>query len=190
MTVEPASGDLGETVEVRNVIGREEGSEDVADEAADGVLGENVQRIVDAQDELEFGGVIGAGGTHDAVDDCRPGGHEAGSRGDGDQAGHHAGAEAHGGPLALEAVVEDAPGDAADTSGEVGDDGCHDRAHVGREGRACVETEPADPEEDGADDDVRDIVWAVVQFVSSYVIVLVPRILWQLREFGVGYFSP
>jgi len=43
-----------------DVVGREEGGQDVADEAADGVLGEDVEGVVDAEEELELGGVVGA----------------------------------------------------------------------------------------------------------------------------------
>jgi hypothetical protein len=40
----------------------------------------------------------------------------------------------------------------------MGDHARHDGAHVCREGRAAVEAEPADPEEDGAEHDVGDVV--------------------------------
>lgn len=54
-------------------------------------------------------------------------------------------AEADGAPLALEAVVHETPGEAADAGGDVGDDAGHDGAQVCGEGAAAVEAEPADP---------------------------------------------
>jgi len=96
VVVEPAAGDLGEAVEVRDVVGREEGREDVADQTADGVLGEDVQRVVDANHELQLGGVVGTCRPDDAVDHGGPGRHESGTGGDGDQARNNARAEADG----------------------------------------------------------------------------------------------
>jgi hypothetical protein len=59
VVVEPAAGDHGYAIQMCNVVGGEESSEDVADEAADGVFGEDIEGIVDAEDELELGGIIG-----------------------------------------------------------------------------------------------------------------------------------
>lgn len=134
VVVEPAAGDLGKAVEVRYVVCGEEGGEDVADEPADGVFGEDVERVVDAEEEFELRGVVGACGSDDAVDDGCPGWDEPGARSDGDETGDDAGAEADGGPLAFETVVEDAPGNATDAGSEVGDHGGHDGAEVGGEG--------------------------------------------------------
>ena len=106
VVVEPAAGDLGEAVEVGYVVRGEEGGQDVADQAADGVLGEDVEGVVDAEDELELGGVVGSCCSDDTVDDCGPGWNESGAGGDGNETGDHARAEADCGPFALEAVIE------------------------------------------------------------------------------------
>ena len=74
MLVDPAALDGGGTVEVGDVVGGEEGGQDVADEAADAVDGKDVEGIVDAQDELELGGVVSEGGAEDPKDDGGPGG--------------------------------------------------------------------------------------------------------------------
>lgn len=58
MLVEPAAVDLGDTVEVGDVVGGEEGREDVADKPTDGVLSEDVEGVVDTEDELELSGVL------------------------------------------------------------------------------------------------------------------------------------
>lgn len=58
VAVEPATGDDAEAVEMCYVVCGEEGSEDVADQTTDGVLGEDIERIIDAEDELELGSVL------------------------------------------------------------------------------------------------------------------------------------
>lgn len=72
--VEPAALDDLDVVEVGDVVGGEEGCADIADEAADAVNGKDVEGVVDAQDELQLGGVVGKGGTEDAVGDSCPDG--------------------------------------------------------------------------------------------------------------------
>ena len=175
--VQPAARDLREAVQVRDVVCGEEGGEDVADQTADGVLGEDIERVVDAQHELQLRGVVCACCANDAVDDGGPGGHEARAGCDGYKACYDAGAEAHGGPFALEAVVEHAPGDSADAGGEVGYDCGHHGSHVGCEGGTGVEAEPTDPEEDSADDDVCDIVGTIIELVSLRGVVCQPCLL-------------
>ena len=66
--VEPAAVDLGEAIEVRYVVGGEEGCEDVADESTDGVLSEDIEGIVDAEDKLELGGILMKGVNCDSED--------------------------------------------------------------------------------------------------------------------------
>ena len=56
LVVDPAARDDArvDTVEPDDVVGREEGVEDESDKAADPVLGEHVERVVDAEPELEL----------------------------------------------------------------------------------------------------------------------------------------
>lgn len=68
MLVEPAAVDLGEAIEVRYVVGGEEGCEDVADESTDGVLSEDIKGVVDTEDELELGGILRRGVNCDSED--------------------------------------------------------------------------------------------------------------------------
>ena len=56
------------------VVCSEEAGQDVADETSDGVHGEDVKRVVDAENELELGGIVGTCCSDDAIDDGRPGG--------------------------------------------------------------------------------------------------------------------
>lgn len=123
--------------------------------------GKDVEGVVDARQELELGGKVAAGAAAEADDDGAPGGDEAGGGGDGDEARDGAGAEADGAPFPLEAVVEQDPGEAAARGGQVGHVAGHDGAEVHGQRGAAVEAEPADPEEDGAEDDVGHAVRAV-----------------------------
>ena len=150
----------------RNVRG-EECSQSIPGETTDGVHGKDIESVVDAEHKLELGGVVAGHGADGAKDDGGPGGDVTRAGRDGDEAGDDAGAEADGGPLALETVVEQTPGEAADGGGEVGGDGGHDGAQVGGGGRAGVEAEPTDPEEDGAEHDVGDVVRPIVELVRA-----------------------
>lgn len=57
--VQPTTVDTGDAVKSCNAIVGEEGGADVADKAADTVYSKDVKRVVDAEDELELGGVVG-----------------------------------------------------------------------------------------------------------------------------------
>ena len=76
----------------------------------------------------------------------------------GDETDNGTGAEADGGPLALETVVHEHPGDGGGGSSEVGVDDGEGGFEVRGEGTSPVESEPADPEEDGTEEDVGDVV--------------------------------
>jgi hypothetical protein len=143
--------------------------EQVADDATNAVLSEDIHGLINANEELDLGGKVADDTANDTEDDGSPGGDVAGGRGDGDEAGNGTRAEADGAPLLVEAVIEQAPGEATDASSNVGNKASHDSAEVGSEGRATVEAEPADPEEDGAKDDVGDVVRAVGKAINLAV---------------------
>lgn len=134
--------------------------ENVANDTANTVDSKDIEGLVDADEELELGGEVAADTADDADDEGTPGGDEASGRGDGNEAGDGAGAEANGGPLTLQAEIEQYPGQGGHGGGELGVVAGHDGADVHAQGGTAVETEPADPEEDGAKDDVGDIVGA------------------------------
>lgn len=100
--------------------------------------------------------------TDNTIDDRSPRRNETRTRGNGDKASNDTGAESYSGPFLLKTIIENTPSDTTDTSSEVGDHGGHDGAEVGSESRTGVESEPANPEEDSANDDVCDVVRAVV----------------------------
>ncbi|KAI3483149.1 hypothetical protein L1887_53929 [Cichorium endivia] len=158
VAVEPSTGDDEDAVVVRHRRLREDAGEQRADVASEGVDGEDVHHIVDAHGALEHGGKVGHGGGDDA-DEHRGGQTDkAGSRGDGDQTGNRTGAESDDGPLALQTEVEEHPGETGGGGGEVGGADGHGGADVGGKGGAAVEADPSDPEEDGAEHNVRDVV--------------------------------
>lgn len=123
--------------------------------------GEDIEGVIGAQVELELGGDVAANATDHTEDDGSPGRDVTGGRGDGHETRDGAGAEPDDGPLLLEAVIHQDPGDGADGGGEVGDDAGHDGTEIRGQGGATVEAEPSDPEEDGAEDDVGDVVRSV-----------------------------
>lgn len=63
-------------------------------------------------------------------------------------------AEPNGAPLLLEAVIHEHPRQTTHRTSEVRVDDREGRLDVGRERGTAVESEPADPEEDGAEEDV------------------------------------
>lgn len=64
-------------------------------------------------------------------------------------------------------VIEQDPGDATHGGGQVGDDAGHSGTQVGRESRATVEAKPAEPDENGANDDVAHAVGTEVLLVTG-----------------------
>lgn len=70
--VQPTTLNLGRTIKGRNVIGGEEGCADVTDESTNSMHGKDIKSVVDAQDELELGRIVGKAGTQNAENDSRP----------------------------------------------------------------------------------------------------------------------
>lgn len=182
--VDPAAVNLGRAVQMRNVVTDveismrksleiqvnlrgEESSQNVSNETANTVNSENVERIVRAEEVLELRGVVAEGASNNTKDDGGPSRNETGTGSNGDEASDDAGAETDGGPLLLKTVIDQAPGDATNASREVGDDGSHDCTQIGSASRTGVESEPTNPEEDGADDNVGNVVRAVVELLGA-----------------------
>lgn len=130
---------------------------------------ENVEGVVGFHVVLQFGRIIAAEGSHNAENGRRPHRDVAGSWGNGHEASDGARAEADGGPFVIQAVVEYHPGETTYGSGEMGNDTGHDGTQVSAERGTAVEAKPADPEEDGADDDVGDVVGPVGETVEIAV---------------------
>lgn len=146
-------------------------SQQVTDNTANTVLSKHIERLIDAEHELELGSKVAADTADNTKDESRPRGHITRSRGDGDKTSNGTGAEADGAPLPLQPVIEQDPGQATDAGGNVGDDAGHDGTKVGGQGAAAVEAEPADPEEHSPQNDVGDVVGAVGQAIDLVVAV-------------------
>lgn len=58
VVVEPATVNDAETVEMCYVICGEEGSKDVANQTSNSMFSEDIERIVNAEDKLELGGIL------------------------------------------------------------------------------------------------------------------------------------
>lgn len=129
--------------------------------------GKDIQGVINLEPILELGGVVASDSADNTEDESGPWGHEARSRSNSYQASDDSRAETHGRPLPLESVIQKTPSDTANRSGEVGHKGCHDSSHVGGKGRASVESEPSHPEENSANDDVGDVVRAVVELMGA-----------------------
>lgn len=185
VVVEPAPLDFGQAIKVSNVICGKEAGQKISNQTANAVDGEDIKRIVNPKDELQFGGIIAGDAPDDTKDNSRPGRNVPTSRSNGDQTRNHATAEADGRPFALQAVIKETPGYSTDTGGQVRDDGGHDSTQVCGESATGIETEPSedllvyrqsrscrkhhipDPEEDGSNDDVGDVVRTIVQLVGT-----------------------
>ena len=72
--VEPSTWNLSEAIKMCYVISSEEGCEDVADETTNGMFSKDIKSIIDAEDELELGGIVAGRASDNAVDDGSPSG--------------------------------------------------------------------------------------------------------------------
>jgi hypothetical protein len=104
--VDPAAGGGADAVHGDDAGVGEEAVEEEADDAADGVLGEEIEGVVDADPVLDLRRVVADGAGDDAEEDGGPEGDEAGGGGGGDEAGDRAGAETDGGVFSLETEIE------------------------------------------------------------------------------------
>ena len=138
----------------------EEAEEHGADETADAMDANHVERIVVAKLELERAGQAGDhtgdGAEHDGPDRRD---HVSGRR-DGDETGDDARSGTHCGVVAGANLLGEAPGEHCSGSGERGGDPGIAGDTVGGECGAGVEAEPAEPQQEGAEHDERNIVRA------------------------------
>lgn len=146
------------------------------------MLCKDIKAIVDLEPELDLGRQVAHNSANDTVDDGRPGGNETRGGSDSDKASNSTTAEANCTPLPLNTVVHQAPGETTNAGSNVGDNTGHNSTQVRSERTTAVETEPADPEEDGAEDDMGDVVRAVREAMA----VVVPGALAKHERVGEG----
>lgn len=131
--------------------------------------GEDIERIVNVEEVLDLRGEVTGDGTDDTEDDGGPGWDESSGRSDGNETSDGTGAESDSGPLAVESVIHESPCDTTGGSCSVSDEAGHDSADVGSKSRATVESEPANPQEDRAEDDVSNVVRTVWESSSRAI---------------------
>ena len=128
---------------------------------------EDIKSVIDSKNELQLGGIIAGSCSDNSKYNSGPGRDVTRTRRNCDETSDNARAEPNGGPFLLQSVIKHTPSDTTHGSCKIGDDGSHDSTHVGAQSRSSIEAEPSNPEENGADDDVGDIVRAIVQFMCS-----------------------
>lgn len=112
--------------------------------------------------ERTFGAKVAADAGSDAENDAGPGVEKTRGRCGSDEARDGTRAPTDHGPFLGETEIEEAPGHGGEHGGQARVPAGHDGAEVGAKGRAAVESEPAKPEEDGAEGDERDVMGAEV----------------------------
>lgn len=142
----------------------------------------DIKTVIDVDKELELSSKVANHTAADSKNDGGPRLHEAGSRSNNDKTRDGTRAETDGAPLLLKTVVEQDPGDSTARGSQVGHVTCHHCANVHGEGRATVEAEPADPEEDRAENDVGYIM----RTVGKTVVVVVASALAEHEGVGQG----
>ena len=185
VVVEPSAVDDGVSIKMRYVVTvwllamkyietdsvydlrSEEGSEDISNETTNAVDRKDVEGVIAAQEVLELSRVVASNTTAHTEDHRSPSWNVSGTRSNADETSDDTRAESNSGPLAFETVVNQAPCDTPDTSSKVGAYSGHNSAKVSGQRGTSVETEPAHPEEHGADDDVRDVVGTVVELLGT-----------------------
>lgn len=164
VVVEETTGDLHvDTIETDNVVGGEEAVENESDDATDGVFSEHIESVVNSNIELDFGAKVASDASNDTENDAGPGSDDTGSGSSSNETRDSTRAPADERPLLGKAVIEKAPSHSGEHGSQAGVPAGHGSTKVSTEGRATVETEPAEPEEYGADGDERNVVGAKVE---------------------------
>lgn len=133
------------------------------------MLSKDIEGIVDTNPELNLGSQVARNAANDAIDDGRPGRYKSSGRSDSDQACNDTTAEADSAPFLLQAVVHQTPGEATDASRDMGHNAGQNCTQVRAESATTVKAEPAHPEEDSSENDVRYVVWAVWKTVGLVI---------------------
>ena len=155
--------DFSDALKADNVVGAEECVEEKTDHSSDAVLGEHIHGVVDLDPVLDLGGEVGNDAGDNAEDHRSPRCNVTGRGSGGNKTRNETRAPADHGPLARKAPIKKNPSHGAEDTGQVGVPASHDSAKVGAERGTTVECEPAEPQEDGAEGDERDVVRAEVE---------------------------
>lgn len=168
--VDPTTTDRGDAVKVGHTRIGKESSKDVADKTTNTVRSKDIKSVIVAKNVLEASGKVACGTTDDTESQGRGGSNVTGSRCDSNQTRNGTGTESHSRPLAFEPPIPEHPSQATDGSRNVGHHHRLNRPQVGTDLGTTVEAEPTEPEEDGAEDDVGDVVRTVSQLFGTVAI--------------------
>ena len=83
----------------------EEAGAEVTNKAADGVDGEDIKGVIDAEKEFDLSAVIACRTGSNTVDDSRPSGNVSGSRRDSHETSNNTRAESNSRPFLLKSVI-------------------------------------------------------------------------------------
>ena len=144
----------------RDGIGKDAGGERAPD-TADAVDGEDIERIVDLTAGLDqLGREEAEDAGHQTDHDRRHRVDVSGGRSDGNQAGHRANPGAEHRRFAGAQPGHGDPGETGGSGGQRRGNECVGGQAVSGQGATGIESVPAEPEQPGADERHRNVVWA------------------------------
>ena len=126
-----------------------------------------IESIVVVEYELKLSSEIACSSTEDAEENGGGRAHKTGGGRNGHKTADGSGAETNNRPLALKAVVHQHPGKATRASSEVGNDAGLDSTEVRAESAAAVESEPAEPDQNGTEVDESGVVRFAVVWLTN-----------------------
>jgi hypothetical protein len=127
----------------------------------------HIKAVVVVKQELELRGKVACSPCNNTERNGCRGTDKARRGGDRNETRDCTRAKSDNGPLLLQTVIPEHPGEPSDARSEVGDDARLGGTEVGRECRAAVEPEPAKPEEDCPKDDVGGVVGLVGEALGA-----------------------
>lgn len=168
--IEPATRNDGNAIESSNVGLGENTGKNVTNETTNAMDGEDIKSIIIIEGVLQLAGEVANDTTDDTKCNRSGGANITRSGSDGNQTNNGTTAETEGRKLALKAVVHNHPGEATDSSSEVGHDTGHGSTDVTGDGGTTVEAEPAEPKEAGTEYDIGHVVR--LEFLSAVTLAL------------------
>jgi len=151
------------SVETDNVVGTKETIENETNHACNTVLCENVHGIIDVDHVLDLGCVIAYDSRGDTEEDGGVRWDETRGGSGSDESRNQSRAETNHRPLLSQTEIEQYPGQSRHAGRQVGVPASHDSAEVGSKRGSSVKSQPAKPQENGAEGDQRDIVRTEVE---------------------------
>jgi len=133
VVVEPTSWDDSDAVKRSNIICSKETGQEISYHTTNTVDCKDIERIVNADEELEFGCIIANDTADDTEDDSRPRRDVSRCRRDGNKTSNGTRAPTDSGPFAFKAVIDQHPCKSTHRCSKIGDDASHNSAKVAAE---------------------------------------------------------